>query len=115
MRSAIVAIAAVAAIGALAGQAEAHAHLVKADPAKDAAVAAPKALRLEFCEKLEPKFSGVDLIGTAGAAPSAVTLSGNSMLVTPKATLAPGAYTVKWTAVADDGHKMTGVYGFTVR
>jgi methionine-rich copper-binding protein CopC len=35
---------------------------------------------------------------------------------TPGTTLAPGRYTVKWTAVStDDGHKVSGSYSFTVR
>jgi methionine-rich copper-binding protein CopC len=35
---------------------------------------------------------------------------------TPKAKLAPGAYTITWHAAsADDGHKMDGAVPFTVK
>lgn len=96
--------------------AQAHAHLVKADPAENAAVAPLKAIHLEFSEKLEPKFSGVTLMKADGAAVPVTSKAGgkaiDGALQTP---LAPGGYMVMWRVVSADGHKMTGQYNFTVR
>jgi len=96
--------------------AQAHAHLVKSDPAANAAVAAPKALHLTFSEKLEPKFSGADLMTAAGAAVAAsAKVAGETIEATPKAALAPGAYMVMWHVLSTDGHKSSGSYNFTVK
>ncbi len=96
--------------------AQAHAHLTRSDPAADATVAAPSSLRLEFSEKLEPKFSGVSLMKASGAAIAVDgKVDGKTIEVAPKAPLAPGAYMVMWHAVADDGHKSQGSYNFTVK
>ncbi|MBJ7413517.1 MAG: copper homeostasis periplasmic binding protein CopC [Phenylobacterium sp.] len=98
--------------------AAAHAHLTASSPAADAAVAAPRALTLTFSEPLEPKFSGVALTAPGGGEIGlTVTVSGDrkTLLATPAKPLAPGAYKAKWHAVAKDGHRMEGGYGFTVR
>ncbi len=51
----------------IAVQAEAHAFLVKSDPAAGSAVAPDLAeLRLEFSEPVELAFSGVELANTSG-------------------------------------------------
>ncbi|MDB5442964.1 MAG: copper resistance protein CopC [Phenylobacterium sp.] len=96
--------------------ANAHAHVVKSSPAENATVASPKAIHLQFNEKLAPKFSGAALM-TAGGKPVAVTAkaAGKAIDATPKAALAPGGYMVMWHAVADDGHKSKGQYNFTVK
>ncbi len=112
------ALATAAAVPALllAAQAQAHAHLVASTPAANAAVAAPKALHLQFNEKLEPKFSAADLT-TAVGVPVPVTskAAGVAIEATPKAPLAPGAYLVKWHVLSADGHKSEGVFNFSVR
>ena len=96
--------------------AQAHAHLTKSDPAANASVAAPKALRLEFSEKLEAKFSGVELMKSSGADVAVDgKVDGKTIEVQPKAALAPGGYMVMWHAVAEDGHKSKGSYNFTVK
>ncbi|MEO6338754.1 MAG: copper homeostasis periplasmic binding protein CopC [Caulobacteraceae bacterium] len=96
-------------------QASAHAHLVTSTPAKDASVAAPKQLALSFSEKLEPKFSGIELMKADGAKVVVTsTVAGKAMSATPKAPLAPGSYMVMWHVVSTDGHRMKGDYAFTV-
>jgi len=108
------ALAAVAA--ALAGQAQAHAALVKADPAKEASVGAAPTINLQFSEKVEPKFSGAQLMKANGDnVPVTSKASGNTIVATPKAPLKPGSYMVMWYAVADDGHRSNGDYNFTVK
>jgi copper resistance protein C len=100
----------------IASAAHAHAHLEKASPAANATVAAPKTIHLEFSEKLEPKFSGVELVKAGGAAVAVTSkAAGKTIHAAPKAALAPGAYKVMWHVVSGDGHKMKGQYSFTVR
>ncbi len=96
--------------------AQAHAHLLKANPAENAAIAAPKVIHLEFSEKLEPKFSGVTLMKADGA-PVAVISKADGAAIDGAldAPLASGGYMVMWRVVSADGHKMTGQYDFTVR
>jgi methionine-rich copper-binding protein CopC len=100
-------------------QASAHAQLDKAEPAKGASVASPEKIVLHFDDELEMKFSGFKVTDAGGKAvaikampaPDKYSLGG-----TPAASLAPGVYTVSWTAASsDDGHKMTGTYTFTVK
>ena len=99
-----------------AGGAFAHAHLHASTPAADTTVAAPKTLHLMFSEKLEPKFSTLEL-KTAAGAPVAVKAkaAGDVIDATPKAALKPGAYTVDWKVLSTDGHKSQGSYSFTVK
>jgi methionine-rich copper-binding protein CopC len=102
---------------ALGGQAQAHAHLVKAEPAVDAMGAAPKEIVLHFNEKLVAGFSGFDLTGPKGAK-IAVTIrpgaDGVSLIGAPASALTPGAYKVTWHAVTADTHRTQGVFGFMV-
>ena len=112
------ALAAAAALLTAATGAQAHAHLVKATPAANAVVAAPKNLCLTFSEKLEPKFSGVDLM-TADGKPVALKASvaakdHKTLTAAPAAPLAPGSYMVMWHVVSADGHRMKGDFSFTV-
>lgn len=110
---------AAAALAAAAAQAQAHAHLVAASPAANAVVAAPKALVLHFSERLEPKFSGVEVFKADGSkAPVASEISADdrkTIIGRPTGPLPPGVYQVKWRTVAADGHRMDGTFSFVVR
>ncbi len=103
------------------GEASAHAHLKTATPAADTTVtAAPSELRLGFTEGVNLKFTGVSVTGPAGAPVStgaaALAPGDDKMLVVPVSVpLAPGVYKVTWHALATDGHKTDGSYGFTVK
>ncbi len=103
-----------------AGTASAHAHLKTAAPAAGSTVAvAPSELRLGFTEGVNLKFTGVTLVGPAGApvstGPATLAPGDGEVLVVPvSGPLAPGAYKVDWHALATDGHKTDGTYGFTV-
>ncbi len=101
----------------LSSSAAAHARLTASSPAAEAVVAAPGSMSLTFNEPLEAKFSGLTLAGPRGAAKVKVSVSADrkTLLATPTAPLAPGAYKVNWHAVAGDGHRMEGAFGFTVR
>jgi copper resistance protein C len=103
---------------AIPGIAAAHAHMTGSDPAKGAAVKAPSAIHVTFSEAVNPAFTGIALTDAAGHA----ALLGKPGFDAPKTTLAasvtgplkPGAYTVKWHAVAADTHRSAGSFTFTV-
>ena len=100
-------------------QAQAHARLVTADPAPNATVAAPKMIQLQFSAELAKKFSSFKVTDTDGNAVAVMVMDSKDpklLQVMPTAMLAPGLYTVSWTAVStDDGHKTSGSYSFTVQ
>lgn len=113
------------ALAVAAGPAFAHAKLLSevpaaADAADAAATAAPVSeLRLSFSEALNVAFSKVEIVDAAGQATAgavALDAADNKVLVvTLAAPLTAGAYTVNWTAVSDDGHKMMGTYTLNVK
>ena len=107
-----------AAILLSATQADAHANLVSSEPAKDAAVSAPKSITLHFSEALEMKVSGfklTDIDGKPVAIKAVAAPDAKSLAATPAAPLAPGLYTISWTSMGDDAHKMTGTVSFSVK
>jgi methionine-rich copper-binding protein CopC len=108
----------VLAVAALAPNlAAAHARLVSAEPSADATVEAPATITLHFNEELETRVSSINVSDAAGhavAVTPADAHDGKSIAATPDSPLAPGAYTVSWTAVGDDGHAVMGTLAFTV-
>lgn len=94
----------------------AHADLVQTVPAQEEPVAAPlKEIRLTFTEGVELAFSDVSIIAGDQKEVELGELSldpnDNKTLVVPiESELDPGAYTVQWTVVSADGHKMEGEY-----
>ena len=112
-------IAASLAFAFAATQAFAHAQLEKATPPVGGTVAAPKEIRLEFSEGVEPKFTGVTLTSASGATvpigPARTEAGNAAVLIVPIVKpLAPGVYTVKWHAVSVDTHHTQGDFQFTV-
>ena len=111
------AVLAAAASLVLATQAQAHAKLVGSTPAADTTAAAPKQITLKFNEKVQPKFTGVEV--TMGGAPvllkTSVAKDRMTLVGAPAKPFAAGVYQVKWHAVTADTHRMQGSYSFTVR
>lgn len=109
---------AAAALALLAMPASAHPKLVAATPAANAVTAAPKRITLRLTEKLEPRFSGVELMKAGGGDVPVVSRVGGKdgkvLEAVVKGKLAPGKYRVMWHAVAADGHRVKGDYLFTV-
>ena len=105
----------------IASAAMAHAQLQKAVPGVGAVVtASPKEIRLNFSERVEPRFSGVTLQGADGqtveTGAASVDAADHETLIVPiKAQLAPGSYKVSWHVVSVDTHKTQGSFSFTVR
>jgi len=99
-------------------QANAHTELVSAEPVADATVEAPEKITLHFNEELERSVSSVSLADANGNAVSltpASPVDETSLSAMPEAPLAPGVYTVSWTAVGPDTHAVNGTLSFTVR
>lgn len=96
----------------------AHANLVSSDPAKDATIAAPKQITLHFSEALEMKVSGLKLTDTDGkpvAIKAVAAPDAKSLAAVPVKPLTPGLYTITWTSMGDDAHKMSGTVSFNVQ
>ena len=112
--------AALAAVALLAaGEASAHAVLVKSNPAANAVVRAPKFISLTFNEKLTPAFSGFDVAMSHGMKMKIKTTVSKDRKTITGALVGPvmaGAYKVSWhAAAADDGHRTMGSLAFKVK
>jgi methionine-rich copper-binding protein CopC len=92
----------------------AHARLVGSAPQAGSRTAHVDKVLLNFSEKLEPAFSGAQLVDDTEkpmTAPAAI--SGASITLTAPG-LKPGHYRVHWHSVGDDTHRMEGSFQFTV-
>jgi copper transport protein len=104
----------------LAGTADAHALLVRSEPAANAELLqSPTAIELWFSEALEPGFSSARVLDAAGqelaAGTATVAAADPHHLSLPVNKLAPGIYTVAWKTLSRvDGHEWYGSFPFTV-
>ena len=98
-----------------------HTHLKKSLPAANDTVPSPANLELWFSEKIELPFSRVTIKNLAGVAQPIGALkfsdaSDTAAVIVPvTSSLAPGEYTVGWSAAAQDGHPARGTFKFTVK
>jgi copper transport protein len=98
-----------------AGEACAHASLVKASPADGAVVpGAPAALSLTFNEPVSPLV--IRLIGPDGApiVPRTVVGEDNTVTVTAPANLQRGTHVLSWRVISADGHPVGGSLMFSI-
>jgi len=106
--------------------ASAQPSLVGATPAQGASVAATDTLQLDFSEPVSASASKVDLVmtampGMANMPPMRMAVKvapaggGRSLLLTARAPLPIGSYTLTWTTAGANKSKATGNYDFTVR
>ena len=99
-----------------AGPCLAHAHLQSSTPADNAQLTeAPKTLSLNFSEAAQ--LAVLKLVAGGKEIPILLDKSAKASqsytLTLP--ALAPGSYTVQWTAVAaDDGHVTKGTFKFSI-
>ena len=103
----------------IAGGAAAHAFLDSAVPAVGGTVrAAPERVTLRFTEPLEPAFSRIQVVDSAGRpvdkGDGKVDPKDPKQLAVSLPPLGPGAYKVVWRAVSLDTHATNGDYGFVV-
>src|SRR5258708_7679348 len=105
----------------LPGTSEAHAILLRSDPAQDAVLSTPPSqVRMWFTEALNPAASTAAVVNEANqrvdkrdafVSPNDST----EMDVSLKLHLSPGVYVVVWrTDSADDGHVLVGSFLFTL-
>jgi copper transport protein len=104
----------------LTGTVDAHALLVRSDPAANAELLqSPTAIELWFSEALEPGFSSARVLNASGqempAGTATVDAADPNHLSLPVNELAPGIYTVAWKTLSRaDGHEWYGSFPFTV-
>jgi hypothetical protein len=103
---------------ALAGVVLAHAELVSSDPpAGGLLTTTPYTLKATFDEELTPDGSSIVVESATGAQVATGTVSETDefSMTAELPNLAPGTYTVRWTAVtADDAAVERGTYTFNV-
>ena len=99
--------------------AKAHASLQSASPSVGGSVASsPSAIRLEFSEGVEARYSQVSVTGPGGAVTVSRPANGgakSSLVVRVSQQLKPGRYHVHWSVVSVDTHKTQGSFSFEVR
>lgn len=107
-------------LGLWAADAGAHAVLEASSPTAGSVLAkAPAELRLTFSERIEPRFSTVEI--TAGDGANIRTERARADPARPNVLtvrlppLAPGRYQVRWRAISADSHKVEGSFAFEVR
>lgn len=96
-----------------------HLRLSRTEPAANAAVAAPAALKLWFTQRPELGVTTVRLLDARGTAVPTGALAraadaGAPIVVPVARPLAPGRYSVRWRTMARDGHVVDGGWSFTV-
>ncbi len=109
----------VVALSLPAGPANAHADLLRTDPASGSVVQSlPQAVTLTFSEDVQPVVSQMQVIAPDGsrADDERVSEEATSTVRIPLRTDGPdGTYAVSYRVVSDDGHPMTGVVTFSLR
>lgn len=96
-----------------------HLALSKSEPAANDTVASPKAIKLYFTETVKAAVTGVQITGPdkkiVPTGDITIAAAAKSPAVAEiKQALKPGAYTVDWKTMADDGHPNKGTFMFTV-
>lgn len=101
-----------------AGTIFAHAELIEAEPAPGTVLtSSPGEIRLTFNEPVatgsHAALYTADFQSVAGVE-SRLEPEAPEQLVAAVPELAPGVYSVQWTAVSADGHEISGSYAFSV-
>jgi len=104
----------VLALLAAAPPAFAHARLVKSLPGAGSRIADVDSVVLTFSEKLEPAFSGAQLVDEAEKPVAAPVAIKDDTITFTTPDLKPGRYRVYWHSVGQDTHRMEGSFQFTV-
>lgn len=103
----------------LASAAFAHVFPQKQEPGAGSTVASPPQVRVIFDGPLEPAFSSLTVTDASGkqvnTQKAAVDEHQSTTIAVPLPSLPAGHYTVHWVAVASDGHRTHGDYGFDVK
>ncbi|HEV8458457.1 MAG TPA: copper resistance CopC family protein [Methylomirabilota bacterium] len=102
-----------------AGEGSAHAFLDHADPRVGSTIKTPPAqVRLWFTQQLEPAFSTMRVLDTAGKQVDKqdvkVDSSKPDLLTVSVPSLGPGTYKVVWRVLSVDTHVTEGDFTFTI-
>ena len=113
-------LAMIMSVGLHSGTALAHAMLVKAEPARRAALTkAPSQVRLWFNEEIEKDYASLAVQDAAKATITEikphVAADDPKSIVLPLPELEAGKYTVKFRVLSVDGHVVDSSYDFTVK
>jgi copper resistance protein C len=98
----------------------AHAQLIKAEPARRAALdKAPAQIRLWFNEEIEGAYTTLTVSGSnkklvTNAKPKVVADDPKSIIL-PMPETKPGKYTVKFRVLSVDGHVVDSTFNYTVK
>jgi methionine-rich copper-binding protein CopC len=96
--------------------ATAHAFLDHANPPVGAVVArSPAEVRLWFTERIEPRFSRLEITTAGGGKIAAGGVVGGDQMSIRLPALKPGRYKVKWRVISVDTHETEGDFSFEVR
>ena len=99
----------------------AHSRQVSSSPAAASTVrSAPTELRLQFSERVLPRFVSVEVTAPGGQSlhvetPTLTPGDERTVRAEVHGAGAPGVYQVRWSAAGPDMHRMTGAFSFTVR
>jgi methionine-rich copper-binding protein CopC len=118
MRAPSIKLAVALAVLAPASPVLAHGELVRAVPQPGSVVStSPAGIRLQFSERIEARFSGVEVVTSAGRRlpTGAAEMQGVLMAVPVPAPLPAGVYRVNWHVLSVDGHRTKGSFTFEVR
>lgn len=118
-KSFLIAVSAVLAMGLSLG-AQAHALLVKAEPARRAVLTqAPKQVKLWFNEQIEPAYTKLSVVDAADKPVTTekftVPEKEPKLMVLPLPELKPGKYLVKFRVLSVDGHVVESSYDFELK
>ena len=99
--------------------AHAHAQLEKSEPAADSIVTSPPTkVTLYFNRPMETSFSKVSVYDTNNKQVdkgNSKVIGENNVIFVEVPSLSSGAYLVRYSIVAKDGHKMKGEFNFSVK
>lgn len=100
--------------------AEAHALLVKAEPARRAALSrAPHQVKLWFNEEIEPAYTQMSVVDANDKpvtdAKFQVPADDRKLMVLALPDLVPGKYTVRFRVLSVDGHVVESSYDFVLK
>lgn len=93
----------------------AHAHLQKSSPADNSVVTtSPPTLVLNFSEAARLTALSIQKDSEPQLKLQPPSISAAQQISVPLPQLAPGAYSVSWRVLSDDGHVMSGTLHFTL-
>lgn len=93
----------------------AHDELSSTEPADGTSLTAPEEVTLSFTGEIAEVGAAVEVTGAGGTVTEGAPEVQGTMVVQPlQDDLEPGAYEVTWRVTSEDGHPISGTFGFEV-